>query len=253
MNKADKKIDKTNDQQIIEQLRAENELKTKWLSLIAHDFKGLFSSISFLLDAFDNKSISQEMFMSMLPEIRQITDKNIKTLENTFAWVNSQTDGCKLQLEEVTIHELFSTIKEDLDSEVKLKNITLNFSGDENASLCTDKFLLAFILKQAIENAIKYSHKNEEVAFVVNKTKDGLSIEIRDFGLGMNEAVLNSMYTLNESPYKGSMGEKGAGLSLVIVKEFVEKLNGKIHISSIKEEGTTIKLFFSETDGIPKE
>ena len=95
MNNEDNKMKKTDDQLIIEQLRAENELKTKWLSLIAHDFKGLFSSISFLLDAFDNKSISQEMFMSMLPEIRQITDKNIKTLEGTFAWINSQTDGFK--------------------------------------------------------------------------------------------------------------------------------------------------------------
>ena len=245
MNNEDNKMKKTDDQLIIGQLRAENELKTKWLSLIAHDFKGLFSSISFLLDAFDNKSISQEMFVSMLPEIREITDKNIKTLEGTFAWINTQTDGFKLHLEDITIYELFATIKEDLNSEIKLKNITLIFSGDECASLYTDKFLLAFILRQTIGNAIKYSRKNGEVSFVVNKTTDGVNLEIKDFGLGMNEAVLNSIFTLNESPYKGSMGEKGAGLSLVIVKYFVEKLNGSVKVTSEVDEGTTIKLSFS--------
>jgi signal transduction histidine kinase len=100
-------------------------------------------------------------------------------------------------------------------------------------------------LRQTIGNAIKYSRKNGEVSFVVNKTTDGVNLEIKDFGLGMNEAVLNSIFTLNESPYKGSMGEKGAGLSLVIVKYFVEKLNGSVKVTSEVDEGTTIKLSFS--------
>ena len=50
-------------QQTIEKLTAENELKTKWISLIAHDFKGLFSNIQLLLDAFGSKSISQELLL----------------------------------------------------------------------------------------------------------------------------------------------------------------------------------------------
>ena len=43
---------------IIEKLKSENELKTKWLSLIAHDFKGMFHNIVYLLKllfAFKNR------------------------------------------------------------------------------------------------------------------------------------------------------------------------------------------------------
>lgn len=235
-----------NSQEIIEQLRSENELKTKWISLIAHDFKGLFSNISFLLDAFDNKSISQEMFLSMLPELKQITIKNIKTLESTFAWVNSQTEGFELLLEDIPIYDLFTSIKEDLNHLLTLKNITLEYRGDESMLLSSDKFLLTFILKQTIENSIKYSHKDEKVIFGVNRTSDGVCIEIKDFGLGMKETELNNVFTLNGAPYKGSMGEKGAGLSLVVIKDFVERMNGQMNVMSEKDKGTIVKFLFSE-------
>ena len=87
---------------IIEKLKSENELKTKWLSLIAHDFKGMFHNIVYLLNAYEKKDIPQELFLTMLPEIKQIAEKNLKTLDSTFAWINAQTDGFKLQIEDVS-------------------------------------------------------------------------------------------------------------------------------------------------------
>ncbi len=90
-------------EEIIEQLRAENQLKTKWISLIAHDCKGLFSNIQFLLDAMASENITPEIFMSMLPELKQISEKNSKTLKNTFAWVNAQTNGFAIDSETVVM------------------------------------------------------------------------------------------------------------------------------------------------------
>lgn len=234
-------------QQTIDQLRAENELKTKWLSLIAHDFKGLFSNIQILLDAFANKSISQELFMSMLPELRQIAEKNAKTLKSTFAWVNSQTDGFILHPENVMLHSLFSDIKQEFDKEINVKELTVKFAGDKDTSLVTDKFLMKFILKQLVENAIKYSNKSGAIEVVAHSDSNlnKINITITDNGVGMKDRRVNSIGTLDGSPYTGTMQEKGAGLSLVIVKDFVEILNGQMSISSIIDEGTSVALSFT--------
>ena len=120
-------------EQIIEELRTENELKTKWLSLIAHDFKGLSSNIKFLLDAMDDQSITPEVFMSMLPELKQISEKNSKTIQSTFAWVNAQACGFRIDKEPILIHNLFLEIVENFDKEIANKEKQLQEAEAEQA------------------------------------------------------------------------------------------------------------------------
>lgn len=228
--------------QIIEQLRAENKLKTKWLSLIAHDFRGLFSNIQLLLNAMDSKNITPEIFMSMLPELKQIAEKNSKTLENTLIWVKSQTNGYRPHIEEVVIRDLFDGLKKELGEAISAKELTLHFVGDKETTLYTDKFLLRFILKQLIDNAIKYSNKEGAIEFVAHSESGKVNITIHDHGVGMKDSRQTTIGTLDGAPYTGTMDEKGAGLSLVIVKGFVELLGGAMHVASVEGVGTSVEI-----------
>ena len=231
-------------EEIIEQLRAENELKTKWISLIAHDCKGLFSNIQFLLDAMASENITPEIFMSMLPELKQISEKNSKTLKNTFAWVNAQTNGFAIDSETVVIHNLFLELVEAFDKEIAAKELSFTFVGDEAIFLNTDRFLLRFILKQLIENAIKYSNKGGVLELIAHSSSEKVSIAVKDHGMGMKDSRLKTIGTLDGAPYTGTMDEKGAGLSLVIVKDFVKMLNGTMSVSSIENVGTSVEIKF---------
>ena len=233
-------------EQIIEELRTENELKTKWLSLIAHDFKGLSSNIKFLLDAMDDQSITPEVFMSMLPELKQISEKNSKTIQSTFAWVNAQTDGFAMDVEPVVIHYLYLKLAEELDKEIVAKELTFNFVGNKKLLLHTDQFLLRFIFKQIIDNAIKYSNKGGVVEMIAHADSDKITIAIKDNGVGMKNSRLSTVGTLDGAPYTGTMDEKGAGLSLVVVKDFVEMLGGTINVLSVVDKGTTVELRFDK-------
>lgn len=231
----------------IEQLRAENELLTKWLSLIAHDFKGLFSNIQFLIDAFTSESISQELFMSMLPELKQIAQKNSKTLETTFVWVKSQMSRFNLHLEDVLLISLFSELKEELDEEITSKELSIKFVGDVSLTILTDKFLLKFILKQLLDNAIKYSNKKGAIEVIAHSELNSVNITVNDNGVGMKDSIISNIGTLNGSPYKGTMDEKGAGLSLIVIHDFVELLNGQMTVFSIIDEGTSVALLFDQS------
>ena len=234
---------------LIEQLKRESELKTKWLSLIAHDFKGMFSNITTLLNAFQNEAISQETFLSLLPELKQLAEKNLKTLNHTFNWVNAQADGFSPFLEDIYIFPLFSALKEELKEVKAVKNISLHESGSKDVVLLSDRFLLRFILKQTLENAIKYSYPGRVVKMNLLKESGRCIIEIEDYGMGMNAHAKNNLFTLDGAPYKGSMDEKGAGLSMVLVKDFVEKLNGEIRVLTKAGEGTKVSFTFLENFG----
>lgn len=228
-------------QLIIEQLKAESELKTKWLSLIAHDFRGMFSSLNWLLNAYEDKVISQDVFLSMLPEIKQIAKQNSKTLESTINWVKSQSEGFNPQIEDVSLYNLFEALKEELKQQLILKKINLKYVGNKEAHIKTDRFLFSFILKQTLDNAVKYTQQGGEIKFVFETDSHTNIILIKDDGLGMCDTVLEGIGTLNGSPYSGSMKEKGAGLSLVIVKDFVEMLNGEMNFTSAPHKGTCVE------------
>lgn len=235
-----------NNELLIEQLRAENELKTKWLSLIAHDFKGLSSNIDLLLDAMANQHITPEVFMSMLPELKQLATKNSKTIESTLAWVNAQTNGFNPNIEPVLIYALFLELSEEYGEAITEKSLSFKFMGNEMTKLNTDRFLLHFILKQLVENAIKYSNKNGVVELIARSNSNQVNITIKDNGMGMKHSRLSTVGTLDGAPYTGTMDEKGAGLSLVIVKDFVELLGGTMKVSSVENEGTLVEVVFPQ-------
>lgn len=235
-------------EQIIEELRTENELKTKWLSLIAHDFKGLSSNIKFLLDAMDDQSITPEVFMSMLPELKQISEKNSKTIQSTFAWVNAQICGFRIDKEPILIHNLYLEIVESFDKAIAAKELSFEYKGNTSLSVNTDRFLLRFIIKELVENSIKYSNKGDIIELITNSESNVVSITLKDNGVGMKSSRLNTIGTLNDAPYTGTLQEKGAGLSLVIVKDFVEMINGTMMVSSVEGVGTKVKIELRDND-----
>ncbi len=97
-------------------------------------------------------------------------------------------------------------------------------------------------MKQLVENAIKYSNKEGMVELIVHSDSDKVNIAVKDNGVGMKSSRLSTIGTLDGVLYTCTMNEKGAGLSLVVVKDFVEMLNATMDVSSIKGVGTTIEV-----------
>lgn len=81
---------------------------------------------------------------------------------------------------------------------------------------------------------------------IAHADSDKITIAIKDNGVGMKNSRLSTVGTLDGAPYTGTMDEKGAGLSLVVVKDFVEMLGGTINVLSVVDKGTTVELRFDK-------
>ncbi len=67
-----------------------------------------------------------------------------------------------------------------------------------------------------------------------------MNIYIKDTGIGMTDETINNLFRIDKNvTTKGTAGEKGTGLGLIICKEFVEKLGGRIWIESQLGKGST--------------
>ncbi len=232
--------------QLINELKAELERKNKYLSLIAHDFKGLFSNILWVLDALESGIITEQEFKSMLPEIKQHAQINLNTINDTFTWVNAQMFEEKLLLTDVNIYNLVSQLKTSLQQSIIGKDISISYLGDPSFVFQSNAVLLRFVLKKLIENAIKYSFINGVVEIGTEIRETHLYLFIKDRGTGISKEKLTTIFTMNDVKYLGTEGEKGGGISLVIVNDFVKMMNGKIKMyPNDGNKGTVVELIFA--------
>jgi signal transduction histidine kinase len=104
-----------------------------------------------------------------------------------------------------------------------------------------DRYMFDTILRNLISNAIKYSNKGGRIKISGEETKNELIMRITDSGIGISSSVKNRIFRKEENfSTKGTDGETGTGLGLLITKEFVEKHGGRIGVESKQGKGTTI-------------
>jgi signal transduction histidine kinase len=129
---------------------------------------------------------------------------------------------------------------EYMDGYKQIKIDTLIIGGDK--VFFSDEYRLSVVLENLLSNAIKYCDSEKEnpflhISIVVNDLE--AEIKFQDNGIGIDGVLLNKIFNMF---FRGTERSDGAGLGLYIVKETIEKLRGKITVSSTVHKGTDFKV-----------
>ncbi len=242
-NITERKITEQTHLDITKKLKELNNTKDKLLSIIAHDLRSPFNSIigfsELLLDNY--KSISNDELEQYLNIINNSSKSTLLLLDNLLNWTQSQTGKIFYNPEKInlssTIHDLIETC-----SYAKIKNISINYNQNQNVFVVSDINLLTTVIRNLICNAIKFSHVNGEIEIYTLKNSDNVEIIVSDNGIGMSENDKNKLFKPDSSfTTLGTNSEKGTGLGLLICKDFVQKLGGKIWVESEEGKGSDFK------------
>ncbi|RZJ99937.1 MAG: HAMP domain-containing histidine kinase, partial [Flavobacterium sp.] len=104
-----------------------------------------------------------------------------------------------------------------------------------------DAFRIEVILGNLISNAIKYQKEdslNKKVDIQIQVTNVDVEISISDNGMGILNEHLEKIFT----QFFKIKTNQGSGLGLFIVKEALNKIDGKISVRSNSSDGTTFKI-----------
>ncbi|GGW30176.1 sensor histidine kinase [Arenibacter certesii] len=230
----------------IKRLKQENELKTGWISLLSHDFKEIFGNIMWLTEGIENESISKEDYFKLLPRITQDAKKSLQTVNDTSTWLKTQMNNFEPQSIALVAQDLFFQLKETFEVELKAKEIDLLYKGDESVTFKNDPFLVFFILKKLVNNAIKFSDSGKRIHFEIDRKNEDVVLSIVDYGMGMNLETKKSLFSFEGPIFQGTNGEVGAGLSLKIVRKFVSLMQGEIEVVSTENVGTKISIMLPD-------
>ena len=98
--------------------------------------------------------------------------------------------------------------------------------------------MLESILHNLITNAIKFTHKLGKIQISAYRKDKMVEVTIKDNGIGLSAKKVESLFHIDENvSSRGTEGEKGSGLGLLLCKEFVEINKGEIRVESIPGEG----------------
>jgi PAS domain S-box-containing protein len=227
-----------------EDLKEINATKDKFFSIIAHDLRNPFSHIlgftELLLSNYDDFDKSKTI--EILEMIYQSSEKTFDLLENLLLWANSQKGTIVFSPEMIKLSEVINDVIEKYKGITIQKGIAVNFFMLEEQIVFADKNMLNTVLRNLLNNSIKYSHKGGNIDITVKMQKEQILLSIIDYGTGMEEETLKEIFrTSNQKSLPGTSNEKGTGLGLILCKEFVEKHGGKIWAESRLGEGSSFK------------
>ncbi|HFU6522182.1 TPA: sensor histidine kinase [Enterococcus hirae] len=144
-------------------------------------------------------------------------------------------------------YELKSIIQPVIRSQANYfiqKNLRYEIIGEDQRVL-TDAKWVAFIFKQILSNAIKYTPDHREIIISIEKNQQGISLAIKDSGIGIPKEDLSRIFDKGFTGFNGRLSKThSTGLGLYLAKSLAEKLGIQLLAESIVGEGTTMTLFF---------
>ncbi len=229
-----------------EALKKSNAMKDKMFQIIGHDLRGPVGNFGSALDVLINnvENIDKQTLNETLIELRNSAERSYELLQNLLKWARAQNKTIDFRPENVNLSTIISENIELLRPTADYKHIRFQTDIEENLEVFADINMLNTILRNLLSNAIKFSEKGSNVYINTASHECTTRVSVRDEGIGIsseNRKKLFKPYTYF-STY-GTHNEKGTGIGLNLVKDFVEHNGGKLSIES--EEGRGSEFIFT--------
>jgi two-component system sensor histidine kinase/response regulator len=222
-----------------EELTELNAVKNKLFSIIAHDLKSPIYALRNLFRNMQEYDLPANDIKAMVPEVVDELTYTSSLMENLLLWARSQmqTDAVKAQL--IDISGLIKEVAKLLQLQAKAKQIKVMLGVDESLCAFGDKDMINLVLRNLLSNAIKYTPAKGTITLGVQKARSGIEVLVKDTGKGIDAEAIEKISQNNYYTTKGTAGESGTGLGLMLCKEFLSRNGGALHIQSEPGQGST--------------
>jgi len=217
------------------------ETQKRIISILAHDVRNPLASIKNILELKQSQILDAEDAAEMIKMVTGQLNNTIEMVENVVSWGQMHLKFGQLNLIDFDLYDLVGRIfgSETLNSIAKGNTLINNVPS--GTVVHSDERALEFILRNLVSNANKFT-QNGSISVDVKREGIKTTLWISDTGVGMLQEKAATLFGGDVTSTLGTNKEKGSGLGLLLVKEFVERLNGSIAVESQINRGTTIRI-----------
>ncbi|RXP44782.1 hypothetical protein EC396_16605 [Lutibacter sp. HS1-25] len=233
------------------ELDSMNKTKTRFFSIIAHDIRGPIGNFIGFFDLlrdhikenYSEKHNEDKFLDNTLNLLNKSKDQLLNLLDGLLNWALKEENVIPHKPENLNLKNYIDKNIEIYLQQAKAKNIQLLAEIDENIYVWADKNCVMTILRNLTSNALKFSTENSSIYFKASTNNNFTEIQVIDQGVGISAEKLKNIFDIDENKTTiGTKGEKGTGLGLNIVHDFVKLNNGQITVTSELNVGTTFNI-----------
>jgi signal transduction histidine kinase len=216
-----------------------NHFKDKLFSIISHDLRNPLASLKGGLELLKEDFLSTQDKNHLIERLSSDLQATSYLLDNLLNWTRTQMQGLKINATEVNLSNLIEENFNLFRPHAENKKISLQSNVPADVYVWADIEMTKLIVRNLIHNAIKYTSFMGVVRVSTFFVDTYVIIAVQDTGRGMSKEEQEKLFGIEHFSKQGTSNEKGSGLGLLLVKDFVEKNHGTIWVESIENEGST--------------
>ncbi len=230
-------------------LEALNQMKTRLFSIISHDLRGPMSTFIGFYDLLSNhiekhyKVDGDEQLKKMQIHMHDSSNRALQLMDSLLKWALKEEDAIPYHPKKLDLQRVIFETVESLSPQALAKDIKLESTVAEPMHVWADKNSLMTIFRNLVNNALKFTPENGNVQIAARTEEENVVVTVADSGIGIPQEKLANLFDMDEKKVtRGTKGEKGSGLGLNLVYDFVRMNKGTIEVISEEGKGTTFSV-----------
>ena len=218
-------------------LKESNEVLKQFAYVAAHDLKeplrNIGSFVNLLQNRYGNKfnEEAQEYMGFVTNGAKRMNNLLEDLLEYSRISAEDPTN------EEINIKEVIEEVQSNLKEQIQRTKASI-ICGKDMPPVRMNRLHLVQLFQNLISNAIKFVEGEPVIIIDCKEEEEYVTISVQDNGIGIDESYGNKIFNLFHQLNKNNKYE-GTGIGLTIVKNIVDKYDGKIKFTSELNKGTT--------------
>ena len=229
--------------ELVSELQKTIASKDKFFSIIAHDLKSPFATMTSFINLMKQyyDSLDKRKIFSMVKELEQSQKNSFELLQNLLSWSRMQSGLMKYHPIDYDLYYVVEKLISMNQQKAEQKNIRINNTLQPGLFIYSDSYMIQTTLRNLVTNAIKFTAEKGKITLhAKDYDEDFYEIIVEDTGIGIPQKDINKLFKV-ETTYStfGTKNEKGTGLGLVLCRDFVEKNGGEIWVTSEEGHGSS--------------
>jgi signal transduction histidine kinase len=218
-----------------------NVTKDKLLTVLAHDLKAPVNNLKAILSLLSNRMMTAEEFYQISSKLRNDVETVNEMLEDVLHWVKSQHEAIIPRPADFSLRTITDELAQLVATAAAGKQVNISVHSTEPSIVHADPDQVQIIIRNLLTNAVKFAPPESHVGVSIVNDNEFVKLTVSDQGEGIaNETVQNIMAGKKVQSTRGTQGEKGTGLGLLLCREFIQLNGGEFLLRSSSGKGTQV-------------
>lgn len=218
-------------------LKSALSTRDQLFNMLAHDLRSPFVTLESGLIILEEMKIPEEK-MWIVKDIRNNARNTLQLLDTTLEWARSQTNNIRFEPAGIQVQDVLVKVNHNFEMHLKSKGITMQFEVQSGMKVFADATMLASIIQNLVSNAVKFTPRDGNIWISVIGLIEGTEFRIRDSGTGMNPEDVSQILSGGTFSRPGTGREKGHGVGLLLVREFLSRHGSMLQVKSAPGMGS---------------